>query len=346
MTKLPHHDKGDTNGRDDRSESAKTRNISTRQKLIEIIIDIYFRRGGALQVGKVANEAGITRQAFHRYYGDLLGYIKGEKDVNGLLPKSAPNSVSGLLQITQERANQLEKTLAEAQKRHTAELSAALDRHITSLMSNDITLFETDSVRVTLEKQTTLIDHLTKQLNQTKAELTKAKVNVANQRLAGTPGLRIVYEPNLDPASTAYKKTADYTAYLDEKSREIIKLIDKVNQHENSSTQLIIFMERFICDFDDFIAQLPVPCTTEIVIRLPVFSSMEIKNHVRNIKNASISIHVPECSSIAEAVAQRAFRAKKVPIEELSAAEKADHVHLFKGIARIIHFNATSGADR
>jgi hypothetical protein len=78
------------------------------------------------------------------------------------------------------------------------EMLRALDRHITSLMSNDITLFETDSVRVTLEKQTTLIDHLTKQLNQTKAELTKAKVNVANQRLAGTPGLRIVYEPNLD----------------------------------------------------------------------------------------------------------------------------------------------------
>ncbi|MBD8122886.1 hypothetical protein IFT62_16860 [Pseudomonas lutea] len=343
MTKLSHNRKCDTSGR---IETARSQNSPTRQKLIEIIIDIYFSRGGALQVGKVASEAGITRQAFHRYYGDLLGYIKGEKDVNALLPKSAPNSVSGLLQVTQERANQLEKALAEVERRHKAELSAALDRHITSLMNNDITLFETDSVRVTLDKQTTLIDHLTQQLNQAKAELTKAKVNVTNQRLAVTPGLRIVYQPNLAPAFTAYKKSADYKVYLGEKSKEIAKLIEKVNSHENSPTQLIIFMERYICDFDDFLNQLPAPRMTQIVIRLPVFSSLEIKNHVRKIKNAAISIHVPECSSVAEAVAQRAFRAKTTPAEELSAAEKADHVHLFKGLAQVVHFNSTSGGDR
>ena len=330
----------------DKNLSAKTQNNPTRQKLIEIIVDTYFSRGGTLQVGKVAEEAGITRQAFHRYYGDLLGYIKGEKDVNALLPKSAPNSVSGLLQVTQERASQLEKTLAEIEKRHKAELSAALDRHITSLMNNDITLFETDSVRVTLDKQTTYIGHLKSQLDQAKAELTKAKLNATNQRLIATPGSRIVYEPYLKPAFTAYKKGGDYKAYLGEKNKEITKIIDKVNQHENPSTQLVIFVDRFISNFEDFLKQLPASPTTQIVIRLPVFSSMEIKNHLRKVRNTSIFIYVPECPSVAETAAQRKFRASSLPPEELVAAEKADHIYLFKGVAQVVHFSATNGTDK
>lgn len=318
----------------------------TRQKLIEIIVDTYFSRGGALQVGKVAEEAGITRQAFHRYYGDLLGYIKGDKDVNALLPKSAPNSVSGLLQATQQRASELETRLAEIEKRHEAELSAALERHITSLMNNDITLFETDNVRVTLDKQTTYIGHLKAQLDQAKAELTKAKLSVTNQRLAGTPGSRIVFEPYLKPAFATYKKDGDYKAYLGEKSKEISKVIDKVNQYQNSSTPLIIFVDRFISNFEDFLGQLPPPRTTEIVIRLPVFSSMEIKNHLRKIKKNAISIHVPECLSVAETIAQRKFRANIAPTEELLAAEKADHVHLFKGVDQVVHFSVTSRVEK
>lgn len=330
----------------DNTLSAKAQSNPTRQKLIEIIVDTYFSRGGALQVGKVAEEAGITRQAFHRYYGDLLGYIKGEKDVNALLPKSAPDSVSGLLQVTQQRASELEMRLAETEKKQKAELSAALDRHITSLMNNDITLFETDSVRVTLDKQTTYISHLVAQLDQVKAELTKAKLNTINQKLVGTPGSRIVYEPNLKPAFTAYKKNGVYKAYLGDKSKEIAKVIEKVNQHENTSTPLIIFVDRYISNFEDFLGQLPAPRTTEIVIRLPVFSAMEIKNLIRKIKKTSISIHVPECPSVAETVAQRKFRASSAPAEELLAAEKADHVHLFKGVDQVVHFSVTSRLEK
>lgn len=328
------------------SPSAKTQSSTTREKLIQIILDTHFSRGGALQVGKVAKEAGITRQAFHRYYGDLLGYIKGEKNVNALLPKSNPNSISGLLQVTQGRANELEQILAGIEKKHEAELTAVRDRHITSLMNNDITLFETDSVRVTLDKQTTYISHLTAQLDQVKAELTKAKLNATNQRLVGTPGSRIVFEPYLKSAFAAYKKDGDYKAYLSHKNKEITRIIDKVNQHENPSTPLIIFVDRFISNFEDFLGQLPAPRTTELVIRLPVFSSMEIKNHLRKIKKTSIAIHVPECLSVAETVAQRKFRASSAPAEELLAAEKSDHVHLFKGVERVVHFNATSQLDK
>ncbi|MBF8742124.1 TetR/AcrR family transcriptional regulator [Pseudomonas guariconensis] len=314
----------------------------TRQKLIDLIVDTYFSRGGSLQVAKIASEAGISRQAFHRYYGDLIAYIKGEKDVNALLPKSAPDSVSGLLQVTQERASELEQRLAVVEKAHQAELKTALDRHITSLMNNDITLFETDSVRVTLDKQTTYISHLTAQLDQLKAELTKAKLNATNQRLVGTPGSRIIYEPNLKPAFTAYKKDGDYKAYLSEKSKEISKIIEKVNQHESQSTSLIIFVDRFISNFEDFIAYLPAPRKTEIVMRLPVFSSMEIKNLLRKINRKSIFIYVPECPSVAETAAQRKFRAGNIPSEELLSAEKADHVHLPKGVEQVVHFTATS----
>lgn len=328
------------------SATQDAEHTSTRQKLIDVIVDTHFRRGDLLQVSNVATEAGISRQAFHRYYGDLISYIKGEKDVNALLPKSAPDSISGFLVVTQERASELEQRLAMAEKTHQAELKATLDRHITSLMNNDLTLFETDSVRVTLDKQTTLISHLTAQLDQTKAALTKAKLNSTNQRLVGTPGARIVYEPNLKQAFAAYKKDNDYKAYLSEKNKEISRVIDRVNQHANPSTPLIIFVDRLISDFEDFLEQLPAPRTTEIVIRLPVFSAMEIKSHLRKIEKDSISLHVPECPSPAGTAAQRAFRANRAPAEELLAAGKADHVHLFKGVERVVHFSVTNQVDK
>ncbi|WP_324727308.1 hypothetical protein [Pseudomonas chlororaphis] len=329
-----------------RKPSTTTQINPTRQKLIEIIVDAHFSRDCVLKVAKVAEKAGITRQAFHRYYGDLLGYIKGEKDVNDLLPTSAPDSVSRLLQTTQQRASELEAKLAEKEQRHKTELTAALDRHITSLMNNDITLFETDSVRVTLDKQTTYIGYLIAQLDQVKAELTKAKLNAINQELVGTPGFRIVFQPNLMPAFTAYKKDGNYKTYLGEKSKEIAKVIKKVNQHENPSTRLIIFVDRFISNFEDFLGQLPAPRATEIVVRLPVFSSMEIKNHLRKINKNSICIHVPECTSVAESTAQRKFRANNAPAEELMAAEKADHVHLFKGVDQVVHFSINSRVEK
>ncbi|ORL48574.1 hypothetical protein [Pseudomonas putida] len=328
------------------SATLDAEHISTRQRLIDVIIDTHFNRGGPLQVSSVAEEAGISRQALHRYYGDLISYIKGDKDVSALLPKSASNSISGFLIATQERASELEQRLAVVEKAHRAELKAVLGRHITSLMNNDITLFETDSVRVTLDKQTTLISHLTAKLDQTKAELTKAKLNATNQRLVGTPGARIVYEPNLKPAFAAFKKDGDYKTYLNEKNKEISKVIERVNQHETPSTPLIIFVDRLISDFEDFLGQLPAPRATEIVIRLPVFTAMEIKSYLRKIEKTSISLHVPECPSPAETAAQRAFRASRSPAEELSAAGKADYIFLFKGVERVVYFNVINQADK
>lgn len=311
----------------------------TRQKIIEIIIDIHFNRGDTLRVGKVAEEAGITRQAFHRYYSDLISYIKGDSEVGDLLPTFAPDSINQLLQISQAKVSELENKLAQSEDRHKAQLKSTLDRYITSLMNNDITLFETDSVRITLDKQTTYISHLIAQLDQVKAELTKAKLNSVNGDLMGTPGARIVFQPNLNPAFKAYQKDGNYKTYLGTKSKEIAKVINQVNQHETTYTQLIIFADRFISSFEDFLKQLPEPRSDEIVIRLPVFSSMELKNQLRKVNKTAISIYVPECASVAETAAQRKFRSNTVPAEEILAAQKADHIHLFKGIDRVVHFN-------
>lgn len=317
----------------------------TRQRLINIIIDSYYSaEGKKLQVGKVADEAGITRQAFHRYYSDLLGYIKKEKPIDELLPGTNQDSVKKLLVQCQSRVETLEQELLVAEDRHKNELRKALDKHITSLMNNDITLFDTDEVRVALEKQTTLIQHYVAQINELKAQLTKNKISISNQKLSSTRGSRISFEPTLKPAMASYRKDNSHNNYLEIKSKEIAKQLIKVNSFTARGTKLIIFIDNYLCEFTSFLETLPPPTTTEIVFRLPIFTAIELKNLIRNITSPfHISVHIPACTSIAEANAQRKFRSSDVPFEELKLAEKADHIYLIKGIDSVVYFDVQNG---
>ncbi|WP_349733427.1 hypothetical protein [Pseudomonas jessenii] len=319
-------------------------NNETRQRLIDSIVRHYYsadRKG--LKVATVAQEAGITRQALHRYYGDLMGYIKGDKDVDDLLPGRNVDSVTQLLIGAQKRASTLEAQLATVESRHKNELRIALDSHTTALMNNDITLFEADEVRISLEKQTALINTYSEQITALKAQLAKAQLGNNASVSRTLPGMRVSFEPKMLNALATYKKDGDYSAYLDAKDKELAKIVAKVNEFTGDS-HMVIFLERYISDFDHFLDTLPASRTTQIVVRIPLFTSLEVKNLVKKITVSGYKhIYIPESLSRAEAAAQRRFRAFNVPEKELASAERSEAIYLFKEIDQIISFAAASG---
>jgi len=319
-------------------------NNETRQRLIDSIVKHFYSADQeGLKVATVAKEAGITRQAMHRYYGDLMGYIKGDKDVSELLPGHAADSVTQLLIEAQRRSSLLEEQLTTIESRHKQELKVALDSHITALMNNDITLFETDEVRISLEKQTALIEDYSGQITALKAQLAKAQLTPSGNAPRSLPGMRVSFEPSMHNALAAYKKDGDYDAYLDAKGKELNKIISKVNAF-TGDTHIVLFLERYLSDFRDFLDYLPAPRSNQIVLRVPLFTSLEIKNLTKKITTpGSKHIYIPEAPSTAAAKAQRAFRAFSVPEEELKQAERPEAIYLFSEIDQITNFTAASG---
>ncbi|VVM87569.1 hypothetical protein PS619_02643 [Pseudomonas fluorescens] len=317
----------------------------TRQRLINIIINHHFSSAGKrLQVGKIADEASITRQAFHRYYGDLLGYIKGDKPVGELLPGGDQESVSDLLIGSRSRVVELENELSAIKERHSTELKTILDKHTTSLMNNDITLLETDDTRITLEKQTTLIQNYSEQILSLKAQITKSKIISTNESMSSTIGSRVVLNPKLDSAMASYKKDNNYNNYLDSKDKEISKLLTKINNFTDEKINLIIFIDKHLCGLSNFLEMLPPSRSPEIVLRAPIFTAIELRNLIRKITAPlRISVFIPDFTSAAEASAQRAFRSANLPTEEIKLSEKADHIYLTKGIESVVYLSAKNG---
>lgn len=319
-------------------------NNDTRQRLIDSIVRHYYstdRKG--LKVATIAQEAGITRQALHRYHSDLLGYIKGDKDVGALLPANQVNSVSELLIIAQKRASELESELALIEARHKKELKSALDSYITALMNNDVTLFGADEIRISLEKQTALVDNYSGQITTLKAQLAKAQLIGNGSTEKAQRGMLISFEPKMHDALAAYKKAFDYNAYLEIKDKELKKIINKINAF-TGETNLVIFLERYISDFNDFLRYLPPPRSAQIIVRVPLFTSLEVKNFVKRITVPGTKhIYIPEAPSLSEATAQRRFRAFSIPEDELTRAERSEALYLFKEINQVTYFAAISG---
>ncbi len=317
----------------------------TRNRIIEIIIDHHYSSGGKkMKVEKIATEAGISRQSLKRYYPDLVEYIKGNKNIDELLPGHEPNSVAQLLLKSQERVNQLELTLRQMEHKHETDISDIRDRYITSLMQGDLITFDNSNINVTLEKQSSLIGIYVAQIDQLKAQLTRATAQHAEGTLSALNGSRIVYDLNMKAANSAYKTNKDYLAYSNIKHEKIQDQLQKLTKLTSENIRLVIFIDKYLCDLPYLLDKLPLNSSEEIILRLPIYDTVALRGYIRKIPpTINVSIYVPECRSVADATAQRRFRASTVPPEELEQAEKADHVHLFKGVDRVVHFSVDGG---
>lgn len=305
----------------------------TRKKLIEIIKHHQLENGLIkLQIGKLSELAGITRQAFNRYYGDLKDYATGQESIGKLLIDDKA-SLGQLLESNIFRAAQLEQQLADATSKHKYEIDKAIRNHVTALMSNDLMIYESQQIRSTLTAQGNHNVSLIDKINQLQVENTKLVADSASMtdilessRSSKTIKNFIPIELDMKRATKKYAATSDFNAYEDAKDSEINKSIEFIKcLPDPQSTEIVLFQERYISDFKKFCDKMhPQHGLTMIVMQLPLYSREEIQIVLKALQAVtSVSIYIPHCDSEAVVSAQRKFSQRNVPPEELKDADTA-----------------------
>lgn len=305
----------------------------TRKKLIDIIKRHQLENGlTKLQIGKLAELAGITRQAFNRYYGDLKEYTTGQESIGKLLVDDKA-SLGQLLEMSLFREAQLEQQLVDAESKHKIELDRTIRNHVTALMSNDLMIYESQQIRSTLTAQSSHNVSLIDKINELQVENTKLVAENASTANALESSITPKTTKNFIPisfdmkrANKQYASTGDFNAYEDVKDSEINKTIEIIKcLPDPHSTEVILFQERYISDFKKFCDKIhPQHGLTMVVIQFPLYSREEIQILLKALHAvASISIYVPYCGSEAVMSAQRKFSQRNVPPEELKDADAA-----------------------
>lgn len=305
----------------------------TRNKLIGIIKQHQLDNGmSKLPIGKLSELAGITRQAFNRYYGDLKEYATGKQSIARLLVDDSA-SLSELLENREERITQLELELIKARTTHKVELEKAIENHITSLMNNDIMIYESGQISATLINQNNhnayLIKRVTElELNNTKmvADAVSAPNFNSSDRLSKSTKNLMPLEIDLKAARKAYASSNNFVAYEDAKDAEIQKAIKTIKSlPAPQKSDIIIFQERYISDFRLFCDKIHHQETHPLIIlQLPLYNREEIQLVIKELQPAaSISIQIPYSISEAIISAKRQFSFRDVPVEELQDADAA-----------------------
>lgn len=317
----------------------------TRQRLVAIITDSLLSGAArTISIGNLATAAGISRQAFHRYYSDLKPYANGARPATELLDQDFLTS-KDLLSKAQQHITELTNQLKTLEHRHTTELRNTVDRHITSLMNNDIAIFEADSIRSASEKQSLVIADYVAQIQALKTKLAQTELlkhNPAEDRVEKV----LFFEPKLNTAYQQFQTTHDIRQYEAHKDQEMHKIAKKINTLQPSDFELIIYIDKYISQFSSFKNKIrehhDIP---RCVIRAPIYDLTELQATFLDYITSPcrISLHVPQCESSAAAAAQRAFFVRNVPAEVLKAADNADRFYLRKGIDHVTYFLVRNG---
>ncbi|WP_143492508.1 hypothetical protein [Pseudomonas chlororaphis] len=317
----------------------------TRQRLVAIIIDrILSGAARTISIGDLSAAAGISRQAFHRYYSDLKPYANGTRSATELLDQDFLTS-KDLLSNAQQRIIELTNQLNTLERRHATQLQRTVDQHITSLMNNDLAIFEADSIRSASEKQSLIIADYVAQIQALKTQLAQTellKQPPVEKHLARA----LFFEPKLNTAYQQFQATHDIQLYEAHKDREMLKIAYKINTLQPSAFELIIYIDKYISQFSSFKHKIrehhDIP---RCVVRAPIYDLTELQatflDHITS--QCRIYLHVPQCESSAAAAAQRAFFVRNVPAEVLNAADHADYFYLRKGIDHITYFLVRNG---
>ncbi|MCF8976423.1 hypothetical protein GIW14_29190, partial [Pseudomonas edaphica] len=129
---------------------------ANRRQVIKDIIVSHYTSGAThkLKLVDVAERAGITRQALDRYYSEFKPYIAGKKDVTDLVDGTAAKAkveTQATINATDAKWKaRLDQVLVERDK----EIARAINSHVSTLMNDDIAMFESNQLRKSLEKQT------------------------------------------------------------------------------------------------------------------------------------------------------------------------------------------------
>jgi len=337
----------------------------TRRILIDLIAEHQASNPSVkLGVGELSERAGISRQAFNRYYGDLKDYAWGIKPIGDLLVDTDHDRTKDLINQNQASLKELQQQMSRLSADHEKEMEKTVDSYITSLMINDITLHGANDIRVTLEKQTLYNLELKKQINQLEIDLSRAKQTTALKNIALVPGAgtntnagsdagasqrgeKIKVDVDLTKAYAAYASTKSLDDYEDKKDIAINAATRSINKlATDKSCTIVLFAERYICRFGVFFDRYqPTGDGVHIVVRVPIFDGTELKKFVSNLAPASaIHIHIPFMPSVGDFNLQRSFFFKDIPEFELKYADAADPISItMDRIDQVIHFKPKQG---
>lgn len=324
---------------------------STEKKLIRVVAEHYLEGGeGKLTIQVASERAGITRQAFNRNYNHLKPYVLGRRPVEELLNENSED-VQGLLAICQVRIRELQQELSGLRAGQEKAIEAVRESYITTLMNSDIVLKSSDVIRDTLEKQSLHNDHLIKENQRLKLEVTAAKAReislVKNvERQAITSAEIIALEPDLDFVFRDYSTHQDQAVFEEEKDVAIESMLKKVNKLcQTSATTVVLFIDRYLSSFNKYAETFHYGCTGKILlVRTPIFNRMELKLFAGKINAGTpVSVHMPFCASESVVKAQRKFLFRHVPAIEFAAADKMLPPPVQEGYQEVLVFRVQQG---
>lgn len=304
----------------------------TRDRLIAIIKDHQLQHGNTkLGVSQLADAAGISRQAFNRYYGDLKDYASGKESIARLLVDDN-SSLSEIIENRDERIARLENELKTVKSAHKAELEGVVNKYLSTLMNNDILAFEASQISATLTNQgnhNAYLNKLVTELEVKNAKLTMdiASANNETSTVTEKSGKNFLsFDLNLDSAKKIYAATKNISDYENHKDDKISEIVQKIKKLPNPDViDILFFQEKYISDFQLFCKRtLPSKNRLLIVIRLPIYSQEEIKILMKDLSPiTSFSIYVPYSASEAIISAKRQFNFRDIPPDELTYADNA-----------------------
>lgn len=324
----------------------------TRRKLIDIIANHQAAQPSKkLSINELSLRAGISRQAFNRYYGDLKDYASGLKPIGDLLTDTDSVRTKELINQNQANLKELQQKMSQLDSEHKKEMEKTLDTYVTSLMVNDVTMHGANDIRVTLEKQTLHNVDLKKQLGQLEIELARAKQSAAlvpteNTIHSAAKGEKIKVDIDLSKALALYATAKSDDDFEDKKELAIAIALKQINKlASDKACNIALFAERYIARFSVFFENYQ--CRNDsmhIVVRVPIFNRSELKAFITKLPPARfLSVHIPHSESQSETNAQRGFYFGSIPKLELDGADNADPISMNLGFNEIIHYKIRQG---
>jgi len=319
----------------------------TRSVLIGLIKEHQLENGlTKLGIEDLSMRAGITRQAFSRFYKDLKPFAQGQSIAQ--LLSDDPLSAKDFLTKREQETEELRQKILNLKIEHKKDLEQKIKKHITSLMKNDILAFEAKELSALLTSQSLHNEMLRQkvtqmELKQTRSVMESASAELASNSNSSKSAKNFLSIPlDLTKAYTDFNRDGDFDKFEDAKELELSKAVEtiaKLPDHPNINVHL--FQERYISSFEDFSNALATsPGKLEVAVRLPLYLQSDIGMILNKLRNVgSISIHIPHKRSEATAAANRKFLFRGVPEFEFKDADQAptpqiswgfDAIHIFR----------------
>lgn len=322
--------------------------VLTRSKIINAIIEEKIKTPSIkLKIQDICSIVKISRQSFNRYYSDLKPYINGEKPISELVNDNNEISSNQLLSSYQERIIELQNKLNLIEENYNKDIDKVKKSLTTSLMNSDLTLYDADTIRLQLQKQSLHNEKLLDKINFLQTELSKQQIRQNTESVPPTLSAKFeVLEEKFELICKNYADSNDIDTFENEKESAINHMVTKLNKFSaNREVIVIVFMERYICSFNKFVKNYVFGSNTfHLFIRLPVHTRSELKLILKKINHQpEIHIYIPHSESEAITNTQRQFFFKNVPEAELLAADKPFIPSVQDGFKKVCQYRINQG---